>query len=73
MSLGSSIRLKHRPSLAFLLLCGFMAVLWLAGGASRADVMGQVVVRAAAWGAMIAALLGVFALTCRSCGSLLFC
>ncbi len=58
MSLGSSIRLKHRPSLAFLLLCGFMAVLWLAGGASRADVMGQVVVRAAAWGAMIAALLG---------------
>lgn len=30
----------------------FMAVLWVAGGASRPDVMGQVVVRASAWMAL---------------------
>lgn len=45
------------PSLPFLLLCALLGVFWLAGGASRADVLGQVVVRAAAWAAVIAAIL----------------
>jgi O-antigen ligase len=41
------------------LLVTFLALLWLAGGASRADVTGQVVVRAGAWAVLIvAALLG---------------
>lgn len=40
-----SMRTLRRPSLSFALFCAFLAVLWLAGGASRASVMGQVVVR----------------------------
>lgn len=38
-----------RPSLFLVLLIGFLGVLWVAGGASRADTWGQVVVRAVAW------------------------
>lgn len=34
-----------RPSLPFALLCVLLSVLWLAGGASRADALGQVLVR----------------------------
>lgn len=34
-----------RPSLSFILLVFFLAILWLAGGASRADVAGQAIVR----------------------------
>jgi O-antigen ligase len=45
------------PSLPFALLLGLLAVLWIAGGASRADVLGQVVVRAAAWSVIIVSLL----------------
>lgn len=41
------------PSLAFVLLCMLFAVLWLAGGASRSDALGQVVVRAAAFAALV--------------------
>ena len=37
------------PSLALCLLTAFIFVLWGAGGASRADVAGQIVVRTAAW------------------------
>jgi hypothetical protein len=48
-----------RPSLAFMLLAGLFATLCLAGGASRADVMGQVVVRGASWAVIIVALLAV--------------
>ncbi|MBB5700139.1 O-antigen ligase family protein [Sphingomonas yantingensis] len=40
-----------------LLLCAFFLALWVAGGASRADVAGQAIVRAAAWLALVAALL----------------
>lgn len=36
------------PSLSFILLAGLLSSLWLAGGASRADVLGQAVVRATA-------------------------
>ena len=39
------------------LLAGLFVVLWLAGGASRADALGQAVVRGAAWLALIAATL----------------
>lgn len=46
-----------RPGVSFVLLCLFMACLWLAGGASRGWVAGQVVVRAAAWAAMVAMIL----------------
>ncbi|WP_022688134.1 O-antigen ligase family protein [Sphingomonas phyllosphaerae] len=52
---------RHRPlpfplpGIAFALLLALLAMLWLAGGASRADVSGQVVVRVAAWGALIVA------------------
>lgn len=54
---------RHRsvslsPSRAsFLLLCALLVVLWVAGGGSRADVMGQVIVRAAAWLALMGGIL----------------
>jgi len=35
-------------SLPFVLLCGFLGVLWIAGGASRGDALGQPLVRIAA-------------------------
>jgi O-antigen ligase len=37
------------PGSAFLLLVTLLATLWLAGGASREDALGQLVVRSAAW------------------------
>lgn len=40
---------RFQPSLAFVLLVVLFATLWLAGGASRGFVLGQVVVRAVAW------------------------
>ena len=46
-----------RPGLSLALLVALLGALWLAGGASRADVMGQVVVRGVAWGALIAVAL----------------
>jgi O-antigen ligase len=49
--------LGFMPSLFPVLLIAFLAVLWLAGGASRADALGQVVVRAAAWLLVIVAIL----------------
>lgn len=56
---------KHRSGLldrfsaSFLLLILLLSTLWIAGGASRADVLGQVIVRGAAWLALVAvALLG---------------
>lgn len=54
---------RHRPlpfplpGVSFALLLALLAVLWLAGGASRADVAGQVAVRVVAWGALIAVAL----------------
>lgn len=41
-----------------LLLAGFLALLWIAGGASRGDVLGQAVVRSGAFGILIVVLLG---------------
>lgn len=46
-----------RPSLSFVLLCLLFGIIWIAGGASRADALGQVVVRGSAWGLLIVAIL----------------
>jgi O-antigen ligase len=46
-----------QPSLSFVLLTVFLVILWIAGGASRGDVPGQVVVRGAAWATLIVAAL----------------
>lgn len=40
---------RRVPSGPFILLCVLLATLWLAGGASRGDVLGQVVVRGVCW------------------------
>lgn len=46
-----------RPSaLSFWLLLAFLAILWVAGGASRADVLGQSVVRFFAWSIVVVAI-----------------
>lgn len=41
------------PSFWFLLFAGFLFILWAAGGASRADVPAQVIVRACAWAVIV--------------------
>lgn len=43
------------PSLAFILLCGLFVTLLIAGGASRADASGQVVVQGVTWGILVVA------------------
>ena len=51
-------RFGARPSLSFVLLCLLLGVILIAGGASMADVSGQMIVRAASWAALIAVSLG---------------
>ncbi|MCJ8158854.1 O-antigen ligase [Sphingomonas sp. LaA6.9] len=46
-----------RPGISFLLLVVLLGLVLIAGGASRADVAGQVIVRSAAWTALIVAIL----------------
>lgn len=46
-----------RPSLSFALLLVLLGVLWVAGGSSRADASGQVVVRGVCWTLLIIAIL----------------
>lgn len=46
-----------RPSIPLLLMAGLLILLWIAGGSSRGDVLGQAVVRAGAVTAIIIALL----------------
>lgn len=53
MPADQSYRSFPKPSLAFVLLCLMFVVLWVGGGASRADVFGQVVVRGAAWAILV--------------------
>jgi len=48
---------RPAPGVAFVSLALFLACLWVAGGASRADVFGQVVVRAVAWIILIVTVL----------------
>ncbi len=49
----SPLGLRARTSFPLILACLYLLVLWLAGGASRADALGQVVVRAASWTMLI--------------------
>ncbi len=51
--------MTFRPSLAFILLTLFLAMLWIAGGASRGDVLGQVIVRSVAWAMLVVVALFV--------------
>lgn len=55
------LRLSRRsallPDLSIVLTGAMLVLIWIAGGASRADVMGQVVVRAGAWAILVAAIL----------------
>lgn len=46
-----------RLGLPFFLMAALLVLLWLAGGASRGDVMGQVVVRGGTWAILIVAAL----------------
>ncbi|MCP3732909.1 O-antigen ligase family protein [Sphingomonas sp. MG17] len=46
--------LSRRPGVNFIMLCLLLAALWFAGGASRGNVSAQIIVRAAAFGALIA-------------------
>ena len=48
---------QHRWSAASALLLLLLSALWIAGGASRPDVMGQIVSRSAAWLALVSAIL----------------
>ena len=48
---------RFRPSLPFVLLCILLGIVWIAGGASRADALGQVVVRTVAWSLLVVAAL----------------
>lgn len=45
----SARRLPFKPDLPLVLTIAAIVLLWVAGGASRADAMGQVVVRAGCW------------------------
>lgn len=49
--------LRSPPGLSFVLLLVLLAVLWLAGGASRADVPGQLVVRSTSWSLLVVIIL----------------
>jgi O-antigen ligase len=44
---------RFRPGLSFVLLAALLVILWFAGGASRENVAGQIVSRAAAWTAIV--------------------
>lgn len=48
---------RFQLSLAFILLVAMFGALWLAGGASRGDVPGQVIVRAVAWTVVVVFIL----------------
>lgn len=50
-------RSSFKPNVPLILVLAMIALLWVAGGASRADAMGQVVVRAGSWTILIAAIL----------------
>lgn len=56
MRRGSFSIRSYRPSLSLILLVLLLTVLWLAGGTSRADQLGQPVVRGAAWLLLIVAI-----------------
>lgn len=55
MSYDTQMPLKIRPSFSTASMVVFLAVLWVAGGASRADALGQSVVRGVCWALLLAA------------------
>lgn len=59
IGMSASGRSIYQPKLSVnaIVLIGLLVMIWLAGGAARADAMGQTVVRAAAWVAVIIAAL----------------
>lgn len=48
---------RFKPDLSLILAIAMILLLWVAGGASRADTMGQVVVRAGSWMILIIGIL----------------
>jgi O-antigen ligase len=54
-----SVAPDRASTLSFWLLIAFLAILWVAGGASRADVLGQAVVRFSAWSIIVVAILAL--------------
>ena len=59
MSRHSAAAPDRASTLSFWLLTAFLAILWIAGGASRADVLGQSVVRFSAWTIIVVAILAL--------------
>ncbi|WP_050599016.1 O-antigen ligase family protein [Qipengyuania citrea] len=59
MSRHSAAAPDRASTLSFWLLIAFLAILWIAGGASRADVLGQSVVRFSAWSIIVVAILAL--------------
>lgn len=59
MSRHSPAAPDRASTLSFWLLIAFLAILWVAGGASRADVLGQAVVRFSAWSITVVAILAL--------------
>lgn len=57
MMIAAGFVTRFRPSLALILLCLLLGVVQIAGGASRADASGQIIVRGTAWLLLIAAIL----------------
>lgn len=50
-------RHSYGPTVAFTLVAALLILIWVAGGASRADVLGQPLVRLSSWLALIVAVL----------------
>lgn len=59
MSRHSSVVPDRASTLSFWLLLAFLAILWVSGGASRADVLGQAFVRSSAWSIIVIAILAL--------------
>lgn len=57
MSKRNNSAKRFRPQLYFLLMAALLIILWLSGGASRGDVIGQTIVRATCWLILIAIIL----------------
>lgn len=51
------VKQRFRPSLPFVALCVFLALLWVVGGASRADASGQILVQGGAALVLVVAIL----------------
>lgn len=59
MSRHTAAEPDRASGLSFWLLVAFLVILWVAGGASRADVLGQSVVRFFAWSIIVVAILAI--------------